>query len=376
MRILHVIQSASQIYGAERCVLDETLAQTRRGHHVEALICHETRLGDEQARLESELLARGIATTRVEALAQLNPRLVAGWYAALRRLRPDVVHSHSLKTDVLSTPLCRLLGLPLVIEVHGYLRPDDLRIRVYEQLDRLSLRFASAVVTLSDEYRAEVLASGVDPKKTHLLPSGIDIARLRSQVGKRDLRRELGFGSDVVIGMVARLSPEKGHAHFLQAMADLHQQGLPVRGVLYGEGPLAAELQQRIAVEKLPVTLAGYVEEIADAYRSLDVLTSCSHNEGLPLNLIEAMALGVPVVAMSTGGCREIVRDGETGLLVPAGSQSALTAALSKLSKNRDQRVRFGQAAAAAAEARFSLEAWVDGIESIYADARRHMGRG
>ena len=84
MRILHVIQSASQIYGAERCVLDETLAQTRRGHHVEALICHETRLGDEQARLEQELLARGIATTRVEALAQLNPRLVAGWYAPLR----------------------------------------------------------------------------------------------------------------------------------------------------------------------------------------------------------------------------------------------------------------------------------------------------
>ena len=332
-------------------------------------------------------MARGIATTRVEALAQLNPRLVAGWYAALRRLRPDVVHSHSLKTDVLSTPLCRLLGLPLVIEVHGYLRPDDLRIRVYEQLDRLSLRFASAVVTLSDEYRAEVLASGVDPKKTHLLPSGIDIARLRSQVGKRDLRRELGFGSDVVIGMVARLSPEKGHAHFLQAMADLHQQGLPVRGVLYGEGPLAAELQQRIAVEKLPVTLAGYVQEIADAYRSLEdtfenravlleQLAARCEAQGFKLNLIEAMALGVPVVAMSTGGCREIVRDGETGLLVPAGSQSALTAALSKLSKNRDQRVRFGQAAAAAAEARFSLEAWVDGIESIYADARRHMGRG
>ena len=147
---------------------------------------------------------------------------------------------------MLSVAVCRFLGLPLVVEVHGYLRPDDLRIRLYEQLDRLSLRLAAAVLTLSSDYRSEVIASGVAASKTHLLPSGIDTSHLRAQVGQRDLRRELCREGEVVVGMVARLSPEKGHAQFLTAMAELQQLGLPVRGVLYGEGPLADELQARI----------------------------------------------------------------------------------------------------------------------------------
>jgi glycosyltransferase involved in cell wall biosynthesis len=306
----------------------------------------------------------------------VNPRLVAAWFAMLRQLGPDVVHSHSLKTDVLSAPLCRMLSLPLVIEVHGYLRPDDLRVRVYERLDRLSLRLASAVLTLSGDYRAEVIASGVSPTRTHLLPSGIDIARLRGQVGQRDLRSTLCKDAEIVIGMVARLSPEKGHAHFLSAMSSLKKQGLPVRGLLFGEGPLADELQARIDQEQLNVTLAGYVEQVADAYRSLDVLVSCSHNEGLPLNLIEAMALGVPVVTMATGGCREIVEEGVTGLVVPQGDQVALNRALLSLVGDETQRRQFGQAALRVAEKRFSLEAWAQGAESVYAAVQRQPRDG
>lgn len=376
MHIVHVIQSASQIYGAERCVLDETTILARRGHRIEVLLCHEARLGDGQDRLEKELNARGIATLRVEATAQVNPRLVAAWFAHLRQLQPDVVHSHSLKTDVLSAPLCRMLSLPLVIEVHGYLRPDDLRVRMYERLDRLSLRLASAVLTLSGDYRAEVIASGVSPTRTHLLPSGIDLVRLRSQANLRDLRKELCKEHEIVIGMVARLSPEKGHANFLSAMSSLKKLGLPVRGLLFGEGPLADELQTRIDAEQLPVTLAGYVEQVADAYRALDVLVSCSHNEGLPLNLIEAMALGVPVVTMATGGCREIVEEGVTGLLVPQGDQAALNRALSSLVSDATLRKQLGQSAARSAEQRFSLEAWAQGAEAVYAAVKRQPRDG
>ncbi len=378
MHILHVIQSASQIYGAERCVLDETLALKRRGHRVEVLICHEERHGDDQDRLERELTESGIPTFRVETHSQISPRLIADWYSALRRSRPDVVHSHSLKTDVLSAPLCRLLGLPLVVEVHGYLRPDDLRVRFYEQIDRFSLRFAAAVLTLSQQYRAEVISAGVRPERTYLLPSGLDLDRLRSQVGKRDLREELrtqGFtDGEVLLGMVARLSPEKGHEQFLTAIGQLLAQGLPVRGVLYGEGPLAESIQKRITNEKLEVSLLGYVPEIADAYRSLDVLVSCSHNEGLPLNLIEAMALGVPTVAMSTGGCAEIVEDRQTGLLVPRGDVAALTDALGTLVRDQTERLRLGQASVVAADRRFSLSTWARRVEDVYRLVQKNQG--
>jgi glycosyltransferase involved in cell wall biosynthesis len=159
-------------------------------------------------------------------------------------------------------------------------------------------------------------------------------------------------------------------------MSSLKKQGLPVRGLLFGEGPLADELQARIDQEQLNVTLAGYVEQVADAYRSLDVLVSCSHNEGLPLNLIEAMALGVPVVTMATGGCREIVEEGVTGLVVPQGDQVALNRALLSLVGDETQRRQFGQAALRVAEKRFSLEAWAQGAESVYAAVQRQPRDG
>src|ERR1700712_2547909 len=116
MRIVHLIQSAAQIYGAERCVLLETLAQKPRGHAVSVLICHEARMGDGEQRLEEELHKLAVPVERVVATGQVSPRLLYDLARALRRLGPDVIHSHSMKTDVLVVPVARLLGIPLVIE--------------------------------------------------------------------------------------------------------------------------------------------------------------------------------------------------------------------------------------------------------------------
>jgi glycosyltransferase involved in cell wall biosynthesis len=377
MRIVHLIQSAAQIYGAERCVLLETLAQKPRGHDVRALICHETRMGAGAERLEDELRQLAIPVDRVLATGQVSPRLLYDLGRALRRLRPDVVHSHSMKTDVLAVPVARLLGIPLVIELHGYLHPkDDARVRLYERLDQWMMRHSDGVVVLSHDYQRKVVGYGVPPARVHLVPSGIDIAGLRAQVGQRALRAELGLlprgQGPPVVGMVARLSAEKGHDHFLRAVQALRERGLPVRAVLFGEGPLRAELERQIAALGLSevVQLAGYVPEVADAYRCLDVLVSCSQVEGLPLNLIESMALGVPVVAMAAGGCADIVDDGSNGRLVPLGDGAALAAALAELCGDAALRQRLGEAAARTAEQRYSLDVWAAAVEVAYAAAR------
>ncbi len=379
MRIVHLIQSAAQIYGAERCVLLETLAQQQHGHDVRALLCHETRMGEAGQHLEDELVRRAVPVERVVATRQVSPRLLYDLGRALKRLRPDVLHSHSMKTDVLALPVARLLGIPLVIEVHGYLHPtDDRRVRLYERLDQWALRHCDAVLVLSRDYEREVAGYGVPAARIHRVPSGIDIAELQHKVGRRDLRRELGLPppgqGPPVAGMVARLSAEKGHIHFLAALHALQRRGQSVHGVLFGEGPLRAELTERIAALGLTgtVQLAGYVPEVADAYRCLDVLVSCSQFEGLPLNLIEAMALGVPVVAMATGGCADIVEDGSTGKLVPRGDAAALTEALAELCRDPAQRQRYGAQACRRVGERYSLEAWAAGADAAYAAARRH----
>lgn len=378
MRIVHFIQSAAQIYGAERCVLLETLAQQQRGHDVRALLCHETRMGAAGQHLEDELVRRAVPVERVVATRQVSPRLLYDLGRALQRLRPDVLHSHSMKTDVLALPVARLLGIPLVIEVHGYLHPeDDPRVRLYERLDQWALRHCDAVLVLSRDYEREVAGYGVPAGRIHLVPSGIDIAELHGKVGRRDLRRELGLplpGHGLpVAGMVARLSAEKGHVHFLHALHTLRQRGQPVHGVLFGEGPLRPELVDRTAALGLTgmVQFAGYVPEVADAYRCLDVLVSCSQFEGLPLNLIEAMALGVPVVAMATGGCVDIVQDGSTGRLVPRDDKAELSEALGELCRDPELRKRYGAAASRRVAEHYSLEAWAAGADSAYHAARR-----
>ena len=376
MHIVHMIQSAAQIYGAERCLLVETAALRERGHEVRALLCHEARLGEAEDRLEHELHGRGIPTERLVATRQVTPQLLAGFVRALRRLRPDVVHSHSMKTDVLFGPLVRLLRVPLVIEVHGYLRPeDDRRVRLYERLDRWSLRLADAVMVLTREYEAEVLGAGVVPARAHLCPSGIDVAALRGAGGDPRARTGLGLppvGQGVVLGMVARLSAEKRPDLFVAVVRALRARGLPVHGVIFGEGPLRSTLEGLIAAHGLRevIRLPGYVPEVADAYRSLDVLIACSRYEGLPLNLIEAMALGVPVVTTATGGCADVVLDGETGRVVGRDDEAGLIAAAAELAADEALRRRLGAAAAIRAETRFSAAAWAAAAESVYAAAR------
>lgn len=376
MHIVHLIQSATQLYGAERCVLLEAQALRQRGHSVHALLVHETRMGEQAGRLEAELQLLGVPTSRVLSTRQVSLQLLTGLAQALRTLRPDVVHSHSMKTDVLAAPLCRLLRLPLCIEVHGYLHPDDdPRVRLYERLDQVALRLADAAIVLSRDYHAEVRGYGVPAARVHLCPSGINVSGLRAQIGQRSVRAELSLPppgqGPLVLGMVARLSAEKGHSHFLHSLRALRQQGQDVVGVLFGEGPLREVLQQEVQTLGLTefVRFAGYIPQVADAYASLDVLVSCSRFEGLPLNLIEAMALGIPVVAMATGGCTDILADGECGRLVQRGDGNALTAALLQVCQDAPLRARMAVAGARRADAHFSLPAWASRIEQVYAAA-------
>jgi glycosyltransferase involved in cell wall biosynthesis len=374
LRIVHLLQSASRVYGAERCALLELETLRRRGHDARAVIVHEARLGPEEGALQAALEARGVPVERVEAAGPASPGLLLRLGAALRRGRPQLVHSHGLKTDVLGFLVSRPLRLPFLVEVHGWLRPEnDRRVRLYEALDRQVLRRCEGAIVLSRDYEAELRALGVRP---HLLPSGIDIDGpdgLRGRAGRRDLRGELGLPPGArVAGIVARLSPEKGHGDFLRALAAarpaLDGAGAPLYGLVIGDGPLRAALEEEAARLGLAerVRFAGYVAEVADAYRALDLLVSCSRYEGLPLCLMEAMAMGRPVLSMATGGCADIVADGETGRLVPRGDGAALAAALGALLADPGALRRMGEAGLARARARYSLDAWAAGAEAVY----------
>lgn len=382
MRVIHLMQSASRVYGAERCIVLELSALRARGHDAQVLLLRETRQGPEGGALTEALRALAIPVTEIATRSQISTRLLFELTRALQRLArpgPILLQTHGLKTDLLGYLVTRPLGVPLLCEVHGWLRPEhDRRVQIYEALDRQVLRRAEGVIALSRAYRDELVGLGA---RVSLLPSGIDVAGLQAEPPRRDLRAELGLGQATLCGIVARLSPEKGHADFLHALraarAALPQD--PPVGLVIGEGPLLADLQAQARALGLgadALRFIGYVAEVADAYRALDVLVSCSRVEGLPLNLIEAMALGRTVLSYDTGGCADIVvplgassQEGEpTGVLVPRGAREALAAGLIKLCQDPALRQRLGAAAARRAQERYSLSSWVEGAEAVYAE--------
>nr|WP_241158791.1 glycosyltransferase [Nitratidesulfovibrio vulgaris] len=143
---------------------------------------------------------------------------------------------------------------------------------------------------------------------------------------------------------MGRLSPEKGHIHFLRALARARQTEPRLVGLLAGDGPGADMLRREADMLGLAhaVTFAGHVSRVARVYRALDVAVLPSLSEGMPNAALEAMLHGLPVVASHVGGVPEVVRDGETGLLVPPGDEAQLAAALVALCADVERRKALG----------------------------------
>ena len=251
-------------------------------------------------------------------------------------LKPDLIQSHAVKSHF----LVRTSGLrrvaPWVAFHHGYTWPD-LRARVYNQLDRWSLRAANRVLTVSEPFRRELIGRGVAPERIDVVHNAID-----PQWGLRDrrpeasaaLRAKLGIGPEKrVVLIVGRLSSEKDHRTLLEAAHRLQGSVPPPHLVIVGDGPERPKIEETIRTLGLvgSVTLAGQVPSAEPYYGIADICVLSSLSEGSPNALLEAMAAGVPVVATAVGGVPEMVSHGESALLIQPGNCQAMTGAIASL---------------------------------------------
>jgi len=309
------------------------------------------------------------------------PRLRQLWAldalrVVLRRpARPvDVVHAHQGE-DLATLPLARLAArrhrCPLVVTVHcsvGHtLTGRDPRTRLLRGLggwiERSALRRADAVVVLTDRTAAALTADGVPAARVHTIPSGFDPGLFAG--GRPDVFPQVGRPR---IGYVGRLAPQKRADLLVEAFGRMRE---PASLVVVGDGP-DRERVHGLAAGLPRVHLTGFVEHTAvpAVLASLDVLVLPSAYEEMGSVLTEAMASGLPVVASDVGGIPEVVRHGQTGLLVPPGDVAALAAALDRLAADADLRARLS----AGARARAAEYAWprlAARVAAVYARARR-----
>jgi L-malate glycosyltransferase len=294
------------------------------------------------------------------------------WAVRLRRLvrerRYDVVHIHSPYVAGIARMALRAMPASvrprIVYTEHlpwwGYIGPTRALNRLTYRLDDANLAVSRTVTdSIPPRLRAEV----------RVVIQGIFPERVRDQLRHRDeVRAELGIGPDeVVVGTVAHFRPQKGYPILLGAARRVVDSGLPVRFVAVGRGPQEADI--RAIHSRLGLgdrfLLTGFREDATRVMAAFDVFVLASHYEGLPLALMEALVLGVPVVATRVGGIPEGVTDGQEGLLVPPSRPDLLAHAIETLVSDPDLRARMSEAAADRGRA-FDIRGSARTVEALY----------
>ena len=370
--ILHVLNS-SKVGGVEGAVLRNVAAL---GERVATVFLLEDRCPGGTAGRDFAA-ALGLPVSEIQVRSRIDRQAVRDLAAEFERLSPRIVHAHDVKASTYALLAAKLAGNGAALfsthhGIHG--RPDG-RTRFYERFyTRVVLPRYDRVLSVSladGEELAEMLGPRV---RVHM--NGVD-GRPVAVEDRPRVRAEIRAAwpkltqDAAILGVVARLSPEKGHARVLDVCAALKQRhpALPWHLICFGGGPLAGTLARRTAALDLEdrVTWAGLRPRVGEELAGLDVLLSMSTAEGLPLNVIEAGWAATPVIATAVGGTTDLLGDPPAGVLVPPWEAVGTTAdRVAELLANPFLASALGKALQARVAARFSGTVWRERLLELY----------
>jgi L-malate glycosyltransferase len=296
------------------------------------------------------LVDAGVPTTCLDGARAWDLRWTWRLRRRLARDPVDVVHVHSPLVAAFTRLVVRTLPRhtrpALVYTEHNRWPRHQPATRL---LNRLTIGLDDADLAVSDDVRAS-MAPRVRPR-VEVLVHGVDLESVRARAAERDdVRAELGVGADeVVVGIVANFRREKAYDVFLAAAALAIAEEPSLRFVSVGQGPLEDEMRSRLAGLGAGdrVRLLGYRDDAVRVMSGFDVFTLTSTHEGLPVSLMDALALGLPVVATAVGGVPQAVTDGVEAVLVPPGRPDLLAGAYVALARDPDRRGAMAEAARA-----------------------------
>jgi len=350
--------------GVEQWMLTVALALRERGHTVFAA-------GRTGGRFLAAARSREIEGLEIGGRNDFSPRDVWRVSRLLRRRRIDVVVTKLNRGIRLSGTAAFLSGGRRVVLAHMGLMEAKRGLG-----SRMAYRFflTGVQVPCRSIRDALIRERGFRPEKVHVVPYGVDTERLGPNASdRRAVRAELGLSDQPLVAMVGRLDEQKGHDVFLEALAELER----VHALIIGTGALADRLKALAAQRGLAdrVRFLGHRPDVPRLLRAADVLALSSHDEGLPYVVLEAMAVGLPVVATRVGGLEEAVQDGRTGLLVPPGSAAALATALRSVLDAGDRGQSYGEAGRRRVAEAFRQSDMVRDVERVLREMVRQTRR-
>lgn len=304
-----------------------------------------------------------------------DPRGLASLLGVIRRHRIDVVHTHLAAADVLGGFAARLTRTASIATLHN-VAEDRRRYRRERRLlaDIATRRLSDRLVAVGEAvFESHVRLLGVAPERMTVIPN-VPVAPLLLPAGfdRAAKRAELGLGREPVIATVARLDDTKDQDTLVRALPEVAASHPGISALVVGEGlrrPALERLAREVGAEE-SVRFLGRRMDAVEIMASCDVVCHPTHSfEGLPIALLDAMSLGLPVVASAVEGVDELIEPERNGLLVPPRDPAALAAALVRLLADPAGRARLGNGARDRIEREYDPHAWMRAVEAEYVDA-------
>ncbi|SFR58746.1 Glycosyltransferase involved in cell wall bisynthesis [Marinobacter daqiaonensis] len=361
-RILHITFNMG--FGGTEQVIRQLVTGLAQEKFINSVLCIDGEVGDigEQVRRE------GVEVFAFQRNPGFDRQLIHRIRSMIREFDVRIVHCHQYTPWVYGWMASWGTAAKVIFTEHGRFHPDRYRYKA-ALINPLMALMTRNVVAISEATRKALARYEFVPAgKIQVVYNGIKglvrdpeaVSAVRQQEGIPDGHR--------VLGTVARLDPVKNQAMMLEAFARVLPRWPDTWLLMVGDGPARTSLEQQARTLGIAdrVIFTGFRPEPADYLAAMDLFLLTSHTEGTSMTLLEAMSLGIPVIATAVGGNPEIVGDGETGLLVPTDNPVALAVAIEDLLGNDAVRKGMGDAGRKRFDARFSVSPMVCGYEQLY----------
>ena len=369
LRILELRSVRGTGGGPEKTIL---LGAQRAGRRFPVTVCYIRDARDRVFGIAERAARLGIDYVEIEERGSFDISIVKALRKLVRERRIDVVHAHDYKTDLLALLLARTEGTIPLATAHGWTGHSLKERLLYYALDKQLLRAFPRAIAVSSEIRSELLRHRVRADRVQTVLNGIDYrAFRRDRAIESTARAELGLTrTDIVIGSVGRLEPQKRFDLLIQACAMLQPRWPALRLVIAGDGSERERLAALAAKSLARGTwnLCGHTGDVARLHHALDIFVQSSDYEGTSNAVLEAMALETPIVATAAGGTAEMIESGVHGLVVGCGDAIELATAMSQTLLEPRARAARVVRARERVETVLSFDERVATVERIYAD--------
>ena len=355
MKVLHV-ETGQHLYGGAQQVA--YLMAGLKEQHVECILCCPN-----GAAIGKEAGKTGIKVRYTKKAGDLSLTFFRQLKKIIKEESPDLIHLHSRRgADILGGIAAKQCKVPAILSR----RVDNPEKHFFV---KWKYKLYTHVITISEAIMNVLLSEGVPREKMTCVLSSVDIKKYQQPAPRKEfLKRFQLTENSLCIGMAAQMIERKGHATLFKALPDIVGKFPDIQVLIFGQGPLEAELKTLSSELKLEphIKFEGFCEDLERWLGNLDILVHPAYKEGLGVALLQAASAGIPIIGGNAGGIPEIVHHEKNGLLFEPGNSDQLKAGLNQLLSNADLRKAYGENGQILVEENFSIDKMVSGNLNIY----------